>query len=98
MPPVSANLADHGYVTDALVDHYTAGTKQASHAALSCEIKTLAANEGAAGCAVLVTRILDKGVRVLAEAGSACHVLGDLKQCGNLRDAVEAGYKAACEL
>lgn len=24
MPPVSTNLADHGYVTDALVDHYTA--------------------------------------------------------------------------
>ena len=23
MPPVSTNLADHGYVTDALVDHYT---------------------------------------------------------------------------
>ena len=24
MPPVSTNLADHGYVTDALIDHYTA--------------------------------------------------------------------------
>lgn len=106
--------------------------------------RTLAANEGGAGRAVLVTRILDKGVRVLteakltgvtedtisyekdgeerviegadtlvlalgyrpntaladalAEAGFACHVLGDSKQCGNLRDAIEAGYKAACEL
>lgn len=106
--------------------------------------KTLAANEGGAGRAVLVTRILDKGVHVLteakltgvtedtisyekdgeehviegadtlvlalgyrpntaladalAEAGFACHVLGDSKQCGNLRDAIEAGYKAACEL
>ena len=28
----------------------------------------------------------------------SCHVLGDSKQCGNLRDAIEAGYKAACEL
>ena len=27
MPPVSTNLADHGYVTDALVDHYTARAK-----------------------------------------------------------------------
>lgn len=27
MPPVSTNLADHGYVTDALVDHYT-GARQ----------------------------------------------------------------------
>lgn len=106
--------------------------------------RTLAANEGGAGRAVLVTRILDKGVHVLteakltgvtedtisyekdgeehviegadtlvlalgyrpntaladalAEAGFACHVLGDSKQCGNLRDAIEAGYKAACEL
>lgn len=106
--------------------------------------RTLAANEGGAGRAVLVTRILDKGVRVLTEAkltgvtedtisyekdgeehviegadtlvlalgyrpntaladalteaGFACHVLGDSKQCGNLRDAIEAGYKAACEL
>lgn len=106
--------------------------------------ETLAANEGGAGRAVLVTRILDKGVHVLteakltgvtedtisyekdgeehviegadtlvlalgyrpntaladalAEAGFACHVLGDSKQCGNLRDAIEAGYKAACEL
>lgn len=34
----------------------------------------------------------------LTEAGFACHVLGDSKQCGNLRDAIEAGYKAACEL
>ena len=24
MPPVSTNLADHGYVTDDLVDHYRA--------------------------------------------------------------------------
>ena len=32
------------------------------------------------------------------EAGCACHVLGDSKQCGNLRDAIEVGYKAACEL
>ena len=39
MPPVSTNLADHGYVTDALDDHCTADTKQASHAALSREIK-----------------------------------------------------------
>lgn len=106
--------------------------------------KTLVANEGGAGRAVLVTRILDKGVHVLteakltgvtedtisyekdgeehviegadtlvlalgyrpntaladalAEAGFACHVLGDSRQCGNLRDAIEAGYKAACEL
>lgn len=106
--------------------------------------KMLAANEGGAGRAVLVTRILDKGVHVLTEAkltgvtedtityekdgeehviegadtlvlalgyrpntaladalteaGFACHVLGDSKQCGNLRDAIEAGYKAACEL
>lgn len=106
--------------------------------------RTLAANEGGAGRAVLVTRILDKGVHVLAEAkltgvtedtisyekdgeehviegadtlvlalgyrpntaladalteaGLACHVLGDSKQCGNLRDAIEGGYKAACEL
>ena len=106
--------------------------------------RTLAANEGGAGRAVLVTRILDKGVHVLTEAkltgvtedtisyekdgeehviegadtlvlalgyrpntaladalteaGFACHVLGDSKQCGNLRDAIEAGYKAACEL
>lgn len=34
----------------------------------------------------------------LAETGLACYVLGDSKQCGNLRDAIEAGYKAACEL
>ena len=27
MPPVSTNLADHGYVTDALVDHYRARAK-----------------------------------------------------------------------
>ena len=106
--------------------------------------KTLAANEGGAGRAVLVTRILDKGVHVLTEAkltgvtedtisyekdgeehviegadtlvlalgyrpntaladalteaGFTCHVLGDSKQCGNLRDAIEAGYKAACGL
>lgn len=106
--------------------------------------RTLAANEGGAGRAVLVTRILDKGVHVLTEAkltgvtedtisyekdgeehviegadtlvlalgyrpntaladalteaGFACHVLGDSKQCGNLRDAIEAGYKAAGEL
>lgn len=106
--------------------------------------RTLAANEGGAGRAVLVTRILDKGVHVLTEAkltgvtedtisyekdgeehviegadtlvlalgyrpntaladalteaGFACHVLGDSKQCGNLGDAIEAGYKAACEL
>lgn len=106
--------------------------------------RTLSANEGGAGRAVLVTRILDKGVHVLTEAkltgvtedtisyekdgeehviegadtlvlalgyrpntaladaltgaGFACHVLGDSKQCGNLRDAIEAGYKAACEL
>ena len=106
--------------------------------------RTLAANEGGAGRAVLVTRILDKGVHVLTEAkltgvtedtisyekdgeehviegadtlvlalgyrpntaladalteaGFACRVLGDSKQCGNLRDAIEAGYKAACEL
>ncbi len=106
--------------------------------------RALAANEGGAGRAVLVTRILDKGVHVLTEAkltgvtedtisyekdgeehviegadtlvlalgyrpntaladalteaGFACHVLGDSKQCGNLRDAIEAGYKAACEL
>ncbi len=32
------------------------------------------------------------------EAGCACHVLGDSKRCGNLRDAIEVGYKAACEL
>ena len=37
-------------------------------------------------------------VDALTEAGFACHVLGDSKQCGNLRDAIEAGYKAACEL
>ena len=106
--------------------------------------KTLAANEGGAGRAVLVTRILDKGVHVLteakltgvtedaisyekdgeehviegadtlvlalgyrpntvladtlAEAGFTCHVLGDSRQCGNLRDAIGAGYEAACEL
>ena len=106
--------------------------------------RTLAANEGGAGRAVLVTRILDKGVHVLteakltgvtedtisyekdgeehviegadtlvlalgyrpntaladalAEAGFTCHVLGDSKQCGNLRDAIGAGYEAACEL
>ncbi|WP_195419443.1 NAD(P)/FAD-dependent oxidoreductase [Collinsella sp. D33t1_170424_A12] len=106
--------------------------------------KTLAANEGGAGRAVLVTRILDKGVHVLteakltgvtedaisyekdgeehviegadtlvlalgyrpntvladtlAEAGFTCHVLGDSRQCGNLRDAIEAGYEAACAL
>ena len=106
--------------------------------------KTLAANEGGAGRAVLVTRILDKGVHVLTEAkltgvtedtisyekdgeehmiegadtlvlalgyrpntaladtlaevGFTCHVLGDSKQCGNLRDAIGAGYEAACEL
>ena len=106
--------------------------------------RTLAANEGGAGRAVLVTRILDKGVHVLTEAkltgvtedtisyekdgeehviegadtlvlalgyrpntaladalteaGFACHVLGDSKQCGNLRDAIEAGYEAACAL
>lgn len=34
----------------------------------------------------------------LTEAGCACHVMGDSKQCGNLRDAIEVGYKAACEL
>lgn len=34
----------------------------------------------------------------LTEAGFARHVLGDSKQCGNLRDAIEGGYKAACEL
>ena len=55
MPPVSTNLADRGYVSDALAD-------------------------------------------ALTGAGFACHVLGDSKQCGNLRDAIEAGYKAACEL
>ena len=106
--------------------------------------RTLAANEGGAGRAVLVTRILDKGVHVLteakltgvtedaisyekdgeehviegadtlvlalgyrpntvladtlAEAGFTCHVLGDSRQCGNLRDAIGAGYEAACEL
>lgn len=106
--------------------------------------RTLAANEGGAGRAVLVTRILDKGVHVLteakltgvtedtisyekdgeehviegadtlvlalgyrpntaladalAEAGFTCHVLGDSKQCGNLRDAIGAGYEVACEL
>ena len=106
--------------------------------------KTLAANEGGAGRAVLVTRILDKGVHVLTEAkltsvtedtiayekdgeehviegadtlvlalgyrpntqladalsevGFTCHVVGDSKQCGNLRDAIEAGYALACEL
>ena len=27
MPPVSTNLADHGYVTDDLVDHYRARAK-----------------------------------------------------------------------
>lgn len=27
MPPISTNLADHGYVTDALVDHYAARAK-----------------------------------------------------------------------
>lgn len=52
---VSTDLADRGYVSDALAD-------------------------------------------ALTETGLACHVLGDLKQCGNLRDAIEAGYKAACEL
>lgn len=106
--------------------------------------KTLAANEGGAGRAVLVTRILDKGVHVLteakltsvtedtiayekdgeehviegadtlvlalgyrpntqladalSEAGFTCHVVGDSKQCGNLRDAIEAAYALACEL
>ena len=106
--------------------------------------RTLAANAGGAGRAVLVTRILDKGVHVLteakltgvtedtisyekdgeehviegadtlvlalgyrpntaladalAEAGFTCHVLGDSKQCGNLRDAIGAGYEVACEL
>ncbi len=106
--------------------------------------RILAANEGGAGRAVLVTRILDKGVHVLteakltgvtedaisyekdgeehviegadtlvlalgyrpntvladtlAEAGFTCHVLGDSRQCGNLRDAIGAGYEAACEL
>ena len=106
--------------------------------------RILAANEGGAGRAVLVTRILDKGVHVLteakltgvtedtisyekdgeehviegadtlvlalgyrpntaladalAEAGFTCHVLGDSKQCGNLRDAIEAGYEVACAL
>ena len=55
MPPVSTNLADRGYVSDALAD-------------------------------------------ALTETGLACHVLGDLKQCGNLRDAIEAGYGAACGL
>ena len=106
--------------------------------------RTLAANEGGAGRAVLVTRILDKGVHVLteakltgvtedtisyekdgeehviegtdtlvlalgyrpntaladalAEAGFTCHVLGDSKRCGNLRDAIGAGYEVACEL
>ena len=34
----------------------------------------------------------------LAEAGFICHVLGDSKQCGNLRDAIGAGYEAACAL
>ena len=52
---MSTNLADCGYVTDALAD-------------------------------------------ALSEVGFACHVLGDSKQRGNLRDAIEAGYKAACEL
>lgn len=106
--------------------------------------KTLAANEGGAGRAVLVTRILDKGVHVfteakltsvtedtiayekdgeehviegadtlvlalgyrpntqladvLSEAGFTCHVVGDSKQCGNLRDAIGAAYALACEL
>ena len=52
---MSTNLADRGYVSDALAD-------------------------------------------ALTGAGFACHVLGDSKQCDNLRDAIEAGYKAACEL
>ena len=106
--------------------------------------KTLAANEGGAGRAVLVTHILVKGVHVLteakltsvtedtiayekdgeehviegadtlvlalgyrpntqladalSEAGFTCHVVGDSKQCGNLRDAIEAAYALACEL
>ena len=34
----------------------------------------------------------------LVEAGFTCHVLGDSKQCGNLRDAIGAGYEVACEL
>lgn len=29
MPPVSTNLADHGYVTDDLVDHYRAAPRAA---------------------------------------------------------------------
>jgi len=42
--------------------------------------------------------VTDALADALTEAGFACHVLGDSKQCGNLRDAIEAGYKAACEL
>ena len=106
--------------------------------------KTLAANEGGAGRAVLITRMLSKGVHVLTEAkvteitedtisyekdgevhtitgadtlvlamgyrpntkladdlaaaGVATHVLGDASKCGNIRDAIGDGYKAACEL
>lgn len=52
---MSTNLADRGYVSDALAD-------------------------------------------ALTETGLAYHVLGDLKQCGNLRDAIEVGYGAACGL
>lgn len=42
--------------------------------------------------------VTDALADALTGAGFACHVLGDSKQCGNLRDAIEAGYKAACEL
>ena len=34
----------------------------------------------------------------LSEAGFTCHVVGDSKQCGNLRDAIGAAYALACEL
>lgn len=54
--------------------------------------------------AAVSTNLADRGhvsdalADALTETGRACHVLGDLKQCGNLRDAVEVGYGAACGL
>ena len=51
--------------------------------------RTLAANEGGAGRAVLVTRILDKGVHVLTEAkltGAVSYTHLDVykRQCSSL--------------
>lgn len=105
MPPVSTNLADHGYVTDALIDHYTA--RAAGGVGLIVTADAIVCER--AGEKVVLegadTMVLALGYRPdgslaeeLAAAGTSVHVIGDAEKPGNIKDAMAAAYALARHL